>query len=102
MNVSDEMKSDDERLKSDEPERGEELCSSLSDTTEELHSSSEPDTYGDGFNVFPQKPDSVINVKVEFDKVCDVITGEIMGKIIKETIHAKGNDIGIYITNFEN
>ena len=25
-----------------------------------------------------------------------------MGKIIKETIHAKGIDIGIYTTNFEN
>ena len=24
-----------------------------------------------------------------------------MGKIVKETIHAKGIDIGIYTTNFE-
>lgn len=24
-----------------------------------------------------------------------------MGKIIKDTIHAKGSDIGIYTTNFE-
>jgi len=37
-----------------------------------------------------------------FDKVYDVITGGTMGKTIKEAIHAKGIDIGIYTTNFEN
>ena len=36
-----------------------------------------------------------------FKKVCDIITGGAMGKIIKDTIHAKGIDIGIYTTNFE-
>ena len=30
----------------------------------------------------------------------DVIIGGAMGKIMKETIHAKGIDIGIYTTEF--
>ena len=33
---------------------------------------------------------------------CDVITGRIMGKIIKDTIHANGIDIGIYTQDFKN
>ena len=44
LNVSDEMKSDDERQKCVGMEHGEGLCSSSSDTTEELYSSSAPDT----------------------------------------------------------
>ena len=48
LNVSVEMKSDDERQNCVGMESGEELCSSSSDTTEELYSSSEPDTCGDG------------------------------------------------------
>ena len=48
LNVSDEMKLDDERQHCVGMESGEELCSSSSDTTEELYSSSEPDTCGDG------------------------------------------------------
>lgn len=44
LNVSDEMKSDDERQNCVGMESGEELCSSSSDTTEELYSSSEPHT----------------------------------------------------------
>lgn len=47
LDVSDEMKSDDERQNCVGMESGEELCSSSSDTTEELYSSSEPDTCGD-------------------------------------------------------
>ena len=31
-----------------------------------------------------------------FEKVCDIIIGGTMGKIIKDTIHANGIDIGIY------
>ena len=37
-----------------------------------------------------------------FEKVCDIITGGTIGKIIKDTIHANGIDIGIYTQNFEN
>lgn len=36
------------------------------------------------------------------EKACDNITGGIMGKIIKDTIHANGIDIGIYTQDFEN
>lgn len=36
------------------------------------------------------------------EKVCDNITGGAMGKTIKDTIHANGIDIGIYIQDFEN
>ena len=32
----------------------------------------------------------------------DAITGGVMGKIIKDTIHANGIDIGIYTQDFEN
>lgn len=44
LNVSDEMKSDDERQSFEGLECGKGLCSSSSDTTEELYSSSAPDT----------------------------------------------------------
>ena len=44
LNVSDEMKSDDERQNCVGMESGEKLYSSSSDTTDELYSSSEPDT----------------------------------------------------------
>ena len=46
LNVSDEMKLDDERQSFEGLECGEGLCSSSSDTTEELYSSSAPDTCG--------------------------------------------------------
>lgn len=55
LNVSDEMKLDDERQSFEGLECGEGLCSSSSDTTEELYSSSAPDTCGDGCTAFPQK-----------------------------------------------
>lgn len=48
LNVSDGMKSDNERQNCVGMESGEELCSSSSDTAEELYSSSELDTCGDG------------------------------------------------------
>ena len=48
LDVSDEMKLYDERQNCVGMESGEELCSSSSDTTEELYSSSEPDTCRDG------------------------------------------------------
>lgn len=48
LNVSDEMKLDDERQNCVGMESGEELCSSSSDTTEELYSSSTTDACGDG------------------------------------------------------
>ena len=44
LNVSDEMKLDDVRQDLCELEHVEELCSSSLDTTEELYSSSVPDT----------------------------------------------------------
>ena len=44
LNVSDEMKLDDERQSFEGLECGEGLCSSSPDTTEELYSSSAPDT----------------------------------------------------------
>ena len=46
LNVSDEMKLDDERQSFEGLKCGEGLCSSSSDTTEELYSSSAPDTFG--------------------------------------------------------
>ncbi len=55
LNVSDEMKLDDMRQELCGSECGEELCSSSSDTTEELYSSSEPDTCGDGGSLVPTK-----------------------------------------------
>ena len=51
LNVSDEMKSDDERQNCVGMESDEGLCSSSSDTTEELYSSSAPDTCRDGMLV---------------------------------------------------
>ena len=50
LNVSDEMKSDDERQNCVGMESDEGLCSSSSDTTEELYSSSTTDTCGIGNN----------------------------------------------------
>lgn len=47
LNVSDEMKSDDERQNCVGMESDEGLCSSSSDTTEELYSSSTTDTCRD-------------------------------------------------------
>ena len=46
LNVSDEMKLDDMRQELCGSESDEKLCSSSLDTTEELHSSLEPDTCG--------------------------------------------------------
>lgn len=48
LNVSDEMKLNEKGQIIERQEHDEELCSSSSDTTEELYSSSEPDTCGDG------------------------------------------------------
>ncbi len=48
LNVSDEMKSDDEIQNCVGMESCERLCSSSSDTAEELYSSSVTDTCGDG------------------------------------------------------
>ena len=53
LDVSDEMKLYDERQNCVGMESGEELCSSSSDTTEELYSSSVPDTCGDGSSFVP-------------------------------------------------
>ena len=44
LNVSDEMKINEKGQIIEEQEHGEELCSSSLDTTEELYSSSVPDT----------------------------------------------------------
>ncbi|MGN0243049.1 MAG: hypothetical protein ACI4CT_03190 [Lachnospiraceae bacterium] len=48
LNVSDEMKLEDDRQNLCEELGVEELCSSSLDTTEELYSSSATDTCGDG------------------------------------------------------
>ena len=56
LNVSDEMKLDDERQCFEGLECGEGLCSSSSDTTEELYSSSAPDTCGDSLLALTQSP----------------------------------------------
>ena len=50
LNVSDEMKLDDVRQELCGLECGEELCSSSLDTTEELYSSSVPDTHRDNLS----------------------------------------------------
>ena len=50
LNVSDEMKLDDERQSFEGLECGEGLCSSSLDTTEELYSSSATDARGDGMS----------------------------------------------------
>ena len=47
LNVSDEMKLNDKQQIIEGQEHDEELCSSSLDTTEELYSSSAPDTCGD-------------------------------------------------------
>ena len=46
LNVSDEMKLNDKQQIIEGQEHDEELCSSSLDTTEELYSSSAPDTFG--------------------------------------------------------
>ena len=48
LNVSDEMKLEDDRQNLCEELSAGEWCSSSLDTTEELYSSSAPDTCGDG------------------------------------------------------
>ena len=55
LNVSYEMKADDERQNCVGMESDEELCSSSSDSAEELYSSSTTDACGDGGTAFPQK-----------------------------------------------
>lgn len=52
LNVSDEMKLDKDRQNLCEELSAGELCSSSLDTTEELYSSSVPDTRGDGSSSF--------------------------------------------------
>lgn len=52
LNVSDEMKLDKDRQNLCEELSAGELCSSSLDTTEELYSSSVPDTCGDGGSSF--------------------------------------------------
>lgn len=55
LNVSYEMKADDERQNCVGMESNEELCSSSSDSVEELYSSSTTDACGDGSQIIPQK-----------------------------------------------
>lgn len=52
LNVSDEMKLENDRQNSCEELSSGELCSSSSDTTEELYSSSATDACGDGSFTF--------------------------------------------------
>ena len=57
LNVSDEMKlEDDGQNLCDEQQGVEELCSSSLDTTEELYSSSVADTCGDGMSSVKKSP----------------------------------------------
>lgn len=55
LNVSYEMKADDERQNCVGMESDEELCSSSSDSAEELYSSSTTDACRDGSQIIPQK-----------------------------------------------
>ena len=55
LNVSYEMKADDERQNCVGMESDEELCFSSSDSAEELYSSSTTDARRDGSTAFPQK-----------------------------------------------
>lgn len=55
LNVSYEMKADDERQNCVGMESDEELCSSSSDSAEELYSSSTTDACGDGMSPNPRK-----------------------------------------------
>ena len=55
LNVSYEMKADDERQNCVGMESDEELCSSSSDSAEELYSSSTTDACGDRCQIIPQK-----------------------------------------------
>lgn len=76
LNVSDEMKSDDERQNCVGMESGEELCSSSSDTTEELYSSSEPDTCRDCmFIVQTHGAKYHVNITLDMDEL-DIISVE--------------------------
>ena len=55
LNVSDEMKLNDNVQTKNVKEQEENMYSSSSDTTEELCSSSTTDTCGDGCQIIPQK-----------------------------------------------
>ena len=61
LNVSYEMKADDERQNCVGMENDEELCSSSSDSAEELYSSSTTDACGDGL---PSVKKSPINQRI--------------------------------------
>lgn len=63
LNVSDEMKKDDERQNCVGMESGEDLCSSSSDTTEELYSSSEPDTTRKTNTADMQRIDGIVMIQ---------------------------------------
>lgn len=64
LNVSDEMKSDDERQNCVGMESDEELCSSSSDSAEKLYSSSATDACGDcGSAVESELRNEIINNK---------------------------------------
>lgn len=63
LNVSDEMKLDDMRQELCGSECGEELCSSSSDTTEELYSSSEPDTTRKTNTADMQRMDGIVMIQ---------------------------------------
>lgn len=64
LNVSYEMKADDERQNCVGMESDEELCSSSSDSAEELYSSSTTDACGDGMS-FVQTPRSEASCECE-------------------------------------
>ena len=69
LNVSDEMKLDDERQSFEGLECGEGLCSSSSDTTEELYSSSAPDTCGDSLSAVGSRKIKVCNRELFGDEI---------------------------------
>lgn len=68
LNVSYEMKADDERQNCVGMESDEELCSSSSDSAEELYSSSTTDACRDGSQIIPQKDTPKIEVTMEPDE----------------------------------
>ena len=82
LNVSDEMKLDDERQSFEGLKCGEGLCSSSSDTTEELYSSSAPDTCGDDCSTTSNKYVEIL----EFTHFCRFFSFENIGPNQKEKV----------------
>ena len=69
LNVSDEMKFDDNVQTKNVKEQEENMYSSSSDTTEELYSSSAPDTCGDSLSAVGSRKIKVCNRELFGDEI---------------------------------